>query len=139
MLGLIIEKVSGQSYFDYVRENIYAPAGMTSSDSYLQDAVVPNRATGYTSEDENEKRLSEPRTNIYALPGRGSSAGGGYSTAQDLLRFDLAMRAGKLLSPALDRLVLLRSHRAAVGTAACVGEAAETRRAGGARPEAPRA
>ena len=64
MLGLIIEKVSGQSYFDYVRENIYGPAGMTSSDSYLQDAVVPNRATGYTSEDENEKRRSEPRTNL---------------------------------------------------------------------------
>ena len=100
VLGLIIEKVSGQSYYDYVRENIYGPAGMTSSDSYLQDAVVPNRATGYTSEDENEKRLSEPRTNIYELPGRGSSAGGGYSTAQDLLRFDVAMRAGKLLSPA---------------------------------------
>ena len=81
MLGLIIEKVSGQSYYDYVREHIYAPAGMTSSDAYPQDAVVPNRATGYTSEDETEKRLSEPRTNIYALPGRGSSAGGGYSTA----------------------------------------------------------
>ncbi len=100
VLGLIIEKLSGQSYYDYVRENIYVPAGMKASDSYPQDAVVPDRATGYTSEDENEKRLSEPRTNIYALPGRGSSAGGGYSTAEDLLRFDLAMRSGKLLSPA---------------------------------------
>jgi CubicO group peptidase (beta-lactamase class C family) len=100
VLGLIIEKVSGKTYYDYVRENIYAPAGMTASDSFPQDAVVPNRATGYTGEDENEKPLSEPRSNIYTLPGRGSSAGGGYSTAEDLLRFDLAMRGGKLLSPA---------------------------------------
>jgi D-alanyl-D-alanine carboxypeptidase len=73
---------------------------MTASDSFPQDAVVPNRAAGYTGEDENEKPLSEPRSNIYTLPGRGSSAGGGYSTAEDLLRFDLAMRGGKLLAPA---------------------------------------
>jgi D-alanyl-D-alanine carboxypeptidase len=73
---------------------------MTASDSYLQDAVVPNRAVGYTSEDGTEKPLPEPRINVYALPGRGSSAGGGYSTAEDLLRFDIAMRQGKLLSPA---------------------------------------
>lgn len=100
VLGLIIEKVSGKTYYDYVRENIYGPAGMTSSDSFMQDAVVPNRAIGYISEDENRKPLPEPRTNVYTLPARGSSAGGGYSTAEDLLRFDTAMRGGKLLSPA---------------------------------------
>ena len=99
VLGLIIEKLSGESYYDYVRRHIYAPAGMTSTDAYTPDAVVPNRAVGYTARDENEKPLTEPTTNIYTLPGRGSSAGGGYSTAEDLLRFDAAMRSGKLLSP----------------------------------------
>lgn len=100
VLGLIIEKVTGQSYYDYVRQNVYGPAGMTSSDSFMQDAVVPNRAIGYMSEDENRKPLPEPRTNVYQLPARGSSAGGGYSTADDMLRFDMALRGGKLLSPA---------------------------------------
>jgi len=100
VLGLIIEKVTGKSYFDYVRQNVYAPAGMTSSDSFMQDAVVPNRAVGYTSEDAHGKPLPEARVNVYELPARGSSAGGGYSTAEDLLRFDRAMRSGKLLSPA---------------------------------------
>jgi CubicO group peptidase (beta-lactamase class C family) len=100
VLGLIIEKVTGQTYYDYVRENIYGPAGMTSSDSYMQDAIVPNRAVGYTSENASGKPLPEPRVNVYELPARGSSAGGGYSTAEDMLRFDLAMRGGKLLSPA---------------------------------------
>jgi CubicO group peptidase (beta-lactamase class C family) len=100
VLGLIIEKLSGESYDGYVRLHITAPAGMTSTDAYTPDAVVVNRAVGYTARDENEKPLPEPTTNIYSLPGRGSSAGGGYSTAEDLLRFDAAMRAGKLLSPA---------------------------------------
>ena len=100
VLGLIIEKITGKTYYDYVRENIYVPAAMTSSDSFMQDAVVENRAVGYTSEDAGGKRLPEPRVNVYELPARGSSAGGGYSTAGDLLRFDIAMRSGKLLSPA---------------------------------------
>jgi CubicO group peptidase (beta-lactamase class C family) len=99
ILGLIIEKAAGQTYYDYVRENIYKPAGMTDSDSYALDAVVANRATGYTMEDEDDKKLAQPTSNIYMLPARGSSAGGGYSTAEDLVRFDMAMRAGKLLNP----------------------------------------
>jgi D-alanyl-D-alanine carboxypeptidase len=100
VLGLVIEKITGQTYYDYVRESIYRPAGMTSTDAFMQDAVVPNRAVGYTSEDAAGKRLPEARVNVYELPARGSSAGGGYSTAGDLLRFDIAMRGGKLLSPA---------------------------------------
>jgi CubicO group peptidase (beta-lactamase class C family) len=99
VLGLIVEALSGETYSDYVRRHVFTPAGMTSTDAYAPDAVVPNRAVGYTARDENEKPLPEPTTNVYSLPGRGSSAGGGYSTAGDLLRFDAAMRGGKLLSP----------------------------------------
>ncbi len=70
VLGLIIEKLTGESYYDYVRKNIYAPAGMTNSDSFMQDAVVLNRAVGYTSEDASGKPLPEARTNVYELPAR---------------------------------------------------------------------
>ncbi len=67
----------------------------------MQDAVVPNRAVGYTRESEDGKPQPGPkRINVYTLPARSSSAGGGYSTAPDLLAFDAAMRADKLLSPA---------------------------------------
>jgi CubicO group peptidase (beta-lactamase class C family) len=99
VLGLIIEKVSGQSYHDYVRQHVFQPAGMTSSDAYPQDEVVANRAVGYTTETEDgSPKANRPlHVNIYALPARSSSAGGGYATAADLLAFDQALRHDKLL------------------------------------------
>lgn len=87
VLGLIIEKVSGQSYYDYVREHIFKPLGMRDTDSYFIDENVPNRAERQTKRADSQ------------APGRGSSAGGGYSTADDLLRFSRALQANKLLSP----------------------------------------
>ena len=93
VLGLIVEKASGRDYHDYVRERIFGPAGMKSTDVNAPDAVVPNRAVGYT----REKPGDAWRTNVYGLPGRSSSAGGGYSTAADLLAFDAALRGDRLL------------------------------------------
>jgi CubicO group peptidase (beta-lactamase class C family) len=87
VLGLIIEKRSGQSYYDYVRDHITQPAGMTDTASYAVDEPVANRAVGQTKNGPNTK----------TLPGRGSSAGGGYSTASDMLRFSQALLAEKLL------------------------------------------
>lgn len=101
VLGAIIEKVSGQSYYDFVRERIFAPAGMTDTDSFEADVPVPNLAEGYTHMwGPHEKSMPGPRRkNIYSRPARGSAAGGGYSTAEDLLRFTNAVLADKLLSP----------------------------------------
>jgi CubicO group peptidase (beta-lactamase class C family) len=102
VLGLIIEKASGQGYHDYVREHIFRPAGMKDTDAYAQDAIVPNRAVGYTRETEGDappRPDAKLHVNTYALPAVSSSAGGGYSTAADLLAFDQAMRANRLLSP----------------------------------------
>jgi len=48
VLGLIIESITGQSYFDYVMENIYKPAGMINTDAYELDYIIPNLAVGYT-------------------------------------------------------------------------------------------
>jgi len=57
---------------------------------------VPNRALGYTREGSSGKgRVVNDKT----LPGRGSSAGGGYSTAPDMLKYVEALRAGKLYLP----------------------------------------
>jgi CubicO group peptidase (beta-lactamase class C family) len=90
VLGLVIEKLSGMSYADYVRTKIFAPLDMTDSGSIPTDAVAAKRAVGYTMEG------GVRRSNLYSLPGRGSSAGGGYSTAADMLRF--ATSARKVLS-----------------------------------------
>jgi len=104
VLGLIVEKASGQDYFTYVREHIYAPAGMTATAHLEADVPAENVASGYTRNWDDAKHENEPRrSNIYTRPARGSSAGGGYSTALDLLSFARALRAGKLLGSSLCR------------------------------------
>jgi len=98
VLGKVIEIVSGQSYFDYVRENIFKPAGMQNTDSYQLDQVNPNLAIGY------DKRFTDTGVewvnNIFSHVMRGGPQGGGFSTAEDLLKFDQALRSGKLVSAA---------------------------------------
>jgi CubicO group peptidase (beta-lactamase class C family) len=98
VLGAIIETASGQSYFDYVREHVYRPAGMIDSDHFEWDRPVPNRAIGYTSRGPDGPDPRGRRETVRALaPRGGASAGGGLSTAPDLLRFVRALRAGRLL------------------------------------------
>jgi CubicO group peptidase (beta-lactamase class C family) len=98
VLGLIVERVSGSSYYDYVRQHIFEPAGMSASGYFTPDEIVADRAVGYTRGGaRREPSPDAPLTSsIYFLPGRGSSAGGGYSNAADLLRYAQALRAGKL-------------------------------------------
>lgn len=105
VLGAIVERVSGQSYFDYVREHIYRPAGMTDSDSYELTEVVPNLAVGYARFEDDPLGIDPRRSNVAFLPWRGSPAGGGYASAPDLLRFARALRAHKLLSARMTELI----------------------------------
>lgn len=95
LLGLIIEKVSGQNYFDFVKEHLYKPAKMINTDAYELDHAIPNLATGYTMS------LEEPgqwKNNIFSNLAKGTPAGGGYSTADDLLSFANALQNNILLS-----------------------------------------
>ncbi|HEX8386996.1 MAG TPA: serine hydrolase domain-containing protein, partial [Rubricoccaceae bacterium] len=106
VLGKVIERVSGQSYYDYVREHVFDPAGMTGTGYFTPDDDVPNLAVGYTKNpiaSEAESQLAEgsversPNTSLLAY--RGSSAGGGYSTAEDFLRLSRALLAHRLMGP----------------------------------------
>lgn len=92
ILGAVIDKVSGQSYYDYVRDHVYRPAGMSSTGSEPEDEPVPERRIGYTKQDGNTWER-----NTFFLPYRGTAAGGGYTTVGDLLQFANALRQNKLL------------------------------------------
>jgi len=92
LLGNIIEKVTGGSYYHYVREHVYEPAGMTSTGSQPEDEKVADRSVGYT-----KMGTGELHPNTDTLPYRGTSAGGGYTTVGDLLAFANALEAHKLL------------------------------------------
>ena len=96
VLGLLIERLSGQDYYSYVREHIFAPAGMTRTASFPPDSLPPNTALGYTRGGEDAPATAPLHANTEELPGRGSSAGGGYSTAQDLLKFLQALREKRI-------------------------------------------
>jgi len=94
LLGVIVEKVSGQNYYDYVRDHIFKPAGMIATASEPEDVVVADRSVGYMRPDGTGWQR-----NTDTLPYRGTSAGGGYSTVEDLLKFATALQTNKLLKP----------------------------------------
>jgi len=95
LLGAIVERVSGQDYYDYIREHIYRPAGMTASDSYELDTDPPNVATGYVDGPNGSRR-----SNLFMLPVKGLPFGLGYATALDLVRFQRALTHHVLLDSA---------------------------------------
>ena len=100
LLGVLVEKVSGQGYYEYVRKNVFEPAGMTRTDSLAENEDVPGRSTGYMRGPDGWK------TNTDTLPWRGTSAGGGYSTVEDLVRFAQALLGHKLLDAKHTELVI---------------------------------
>jgi D-alanyl-D-alanine carboxypeptidase len=91
LLGVVIERVTGQSYYDYVRDHVFVPAGMTASGSEPERVNVPGRAKGYMREG------AWWVSNADTLPWRGTSAGGGYTTVKDLQRFAGALTGRVLL------------------------------------------
>ncbi len=92
LLGLLIERLSGMSYAEFVRRRIFEPLGMNDT-GYDSDAeVLPRRAAGY------ERRGEELRNAAFLDMSLPHAAGALYSTCLDLLKWDAALRAQKLLS-----------------------------------------
>jgi CubicO group peptidase (beta-lactamase class C family) len=96
LLGEIIAKASGQDYYDYMRDHVWGPAGMTATAYLAIDDTARDVAMGYAR---GEDGRGAPSENLSSRPARGSAAGGGYSTLDDMLRFDQALIANHLCAP----------------------------------------
>ena len=105
VLGMIIEHLSGNNYYDYVQKNIFNPAGMENTGNYETDKSIANIAEGYIKKDINGVWT----TSTYMKGARGSSAGGAYSTVEDLLKFAIALKNNTLISE--ESLALMISNK----------------------------
>lgn len=95
LLGLILEKVTGQSYETLVQEQIFGRLGMSDSGYDRHAPIVPHRAAGYSRVGNTTRNA--PYVDIAAVQGAGAL----YSTVEDLSTWDDALTAGKLLTPEL--------------------------------------
>jgi serine beta-lactamase-like protein LACTB len=102
VLGCVVEGASGMNYADYVRENIFRPAGMERTRVDDVHAIIPNRARGYARLKSGELRNSALADTSNKIPG-----GGLVSTAGDIARFAAALQTGVLLKPETLRQMLI--------------------------------
>lgn len=92
-LGIIIHKVSGKFYGDYLKERVFTPLGMTTARVITESDIVPNRSAGYTL------RSGEVKNQSWVSPSLNTTADGAlYLTLHDMIKWDEALTAGKLLS-----------------------------------------
>ena len=114
VLGLVVERLTGRSFAEATKQRIFDPAAMAASGWLARDALPADAAVGYTREgwQEDRERPGPPKAggrpkaplgprhaNATALPAIGSSAGGSYSTASDLLRFARALATDRIRGP----------------------------------------
>lgn len=116
LLGAVVERVSGQSYAEFLHKRIFVPAGMVHSevetgvfdpehpDDDLGAAVTRNLASGYRG---SPGRLTPTTSNVYVIAG----AGGMYSTPEDIWRYDNALREARVLSAEQQQRMVANSFR----------------------------
>jgi CubicO group peptidase (beta-lactamase class C family) len=94
LLGAIVEKVSGKSYEAFVTDRIFRPLGMTSSFYGSNEPVIPKRVQGYTRDGDQVRNAQ------YISMTQPYSAGSLMSSVDDLIKWDEALYAEKLLKRA---------------------------------------
>ncbi len=93
LLGYLIERISGQSYADFVQQNIFKPLGMADSGYDSNTAIIPHRAAGYAP---GPKGPTNAGYIDMSIP---HAAGALYSTTGDLVRWEQGLFAGKVIRP----------------------------------------
>jgi CubicO group peptidase (beta-lactamase class C family) len=94
LLGMVIEKVSGRSYADYLRDEFFTPLGMADTGYETEDAVMARRASGYM------RTRDGWALGPFMAPSSAYAAGALYSTVDDLLKWDQALYGDRLVSKA---------------------------------------
>jgi CubicO group peptidase (beta-lactamase class C family) len=107
LLGAMIEKASGEDYYEYLDRHVFRPAGMLSTGYPLREDTR-GIATAYTMRSDKGYVVFDAPPDgaklvngMDLLPWRGTPAGGGVSTADDEARFAVALNEGRLISPAM--------------------------------------
>lgn len=98
LLGFVIERVSGRSYWDFLSDRILRPLGMNSTSNRLPTLVLTNRVAGYEQTNHVLINRDPDLTDVF-------SAGALVSTAPDLARWCRALDGEELLTPATKRLM----------------------------------
>jgi CubicO group peptidase (beta-lactamase class C family) len=109
LLGAIIEAVSGRSYEDCVHEYVHRPAMMADTGSFEADEVRGDRAVGYYLDDQKADRwgvYGSLRNNTLLRDAKGTPAGGGWSTVDDLLSFALRLQQARFVSEEMTEILL---------------------------------
>jgi CubicO group peptidase (beta-lactamase class C family) len=101
LLGLVIEKLTGQKYRQYIKEQVFEKIGMVNSDFYSMDGINENVAEGYSALCNDKDEVIGWRKNIYSYPPVGSPDGGAHTTVNDLDLFIRELYNGKVLSKEL--------------------------------------
>ena len=91
-LGVIINKVSGKFYGDFLKERVFAPLGMTTARVISEADIVPNRSDGYIL------REGEIKHQPWVAPSLNTTADGAlYLTVHDMIKWDEALSNCKLI------------------------------------------
>jgi CubicO group peptidase (beta-lactamase class C family) len=104
LLGVVIEKITGMNYFQYLNKYIFSPSNMKNTGDFAKNRTVQNRALGYYKEYSNGQ--FEWTNNSVTRVLKGNPSGGCYSTVEDLLNFDIAFRSHRLLNSEYNKIVL---------------------------------
>ena len=99
LLSLIIEKVSGKPFPEFVQDNIFRPLKMVHSDVIHHGSEISNRAVGYDCENDSFK-ISDAKQGLF-FSTRGD--GGIYTSIDDYLKWVMAIQSGKVLNPYLTK------------------------------------
>jgi CubicO group peptidase (beta-lactamase class C family) len=113
ILGAIVARVSGQSYYDYVRDHIFAPAGMTRTGFHTNPQLLASREIAHPYATAADGRHTDAvGQGIYI----GGPDEGAYSNGPELLAFARALQDGTLLPPAFAELTLSGKYPVAQAT-----------------------
>jgi CubicO group peptidase (beta-lactamase class C family) len=106
LLGLMVERASGLPYREYVKANVFEPAGMRRSGFFRMDQVEADVAEGADPVVAADGTVTAWRRNIYSFPPVGSPDGGAHTSTADLLSFHRALLDRRLLSDELTAAML---------------------------------